>query len=101
MKTKLADEVIEIGKISGNVIAALLCTDGPWRSATKYLDPKFVVKATHQRRPHGRDRGETLLVTFGRPNYAERKFVKDCVAAGEPFPVRKVQLKAWPKKRMS
>lgn len=99
MKTKRSEEVIGIGAITGKVIATLLCIDGPYKTATKFLDPKFVVKATHQRKPDGRDRSTTLVVTLGRPNYTERKFIKDCKKAGVPFPVRKVQLKFWPKKR--
>lgn len=35
-----------------------------------------------------------LAVTVGKPNYTQRNFIKACRKAGEPFPVRKVQLKA-------
>lgn len=69
------------------------------RSATKYLTPKHTVKVTRQNRPDRRDRTETFLVTIGKPNYAARQFVKAAIAAGEPFPVRKVQLRFWPAAR--
>ena len=69
------------------------------RKATKYLSPTYAVKATRQRRHDKRDRSETIIVTVGGPNYAERAFVAKCTKAKEPFPVRKVQLKFWPKKR--
>ena len=38
-------------------------------------------------------------LTCGKPNFAERAFVKKAVKAGEPFPVRKVQLKFPPQRR--
>lgn len=81
------------------VISALLRSGA--KRATKYIDAKTIVKATHQssRPPRKNDWSQTLVVTFGRPNYAERQFIKDCKKAGVPFPVRKVQLKLWPKKR--
>lgn len=40
-----------------------------------------------------------LRLTIGRPNYSERKFIKQCVKAGEPFPIKKIQLKYWPMKK--
>ena len=78
-------------------IESLLRTDS--RSSTVYLGSRMVVKATHQRRPRVRDNSNTMLVTYGKPNYAEREFIKACFKAGEPLPLRKAQLKAWPKKR--
>ena len=65
-------------------------------SAVKYVDPKVVIKATK------RGRGEKvhieILVTIGRPNYAERQFIKDCIKAGESFPIKKIQLTLLPSK---
>jgi len=40
-----------------------------------------------------------MVLTIGRPNYAEREFIKLCKKAGEPFPVKKMQLKFYPKKK--
>ena len=64
-------------------------------SVVKYVDRDFVVKATapHPRRAH--DRNRTVLLTWGKPNYTERAFIKDCLAAGEPFPVKKLQIKPF------
>lgn len=39
-----------------------------------------------------------VVLTHGRPNYAQRQFIRRCQRAGEPFPVRKVQLR-FPVKR--
>ena len=64
--------------------------------ATKYLTPDFVVKVTARRFGKKRELVTTqsldLVVTLGRPNFRERAFVKGVLRAGEPFPVRKVQL---------
>ena len=65
------------------------------RRATKYISPTCTVKATRQHKPDGRKRSVTIILTIGAPNYAERAFIAACKKAGETFPVRKVQLKAW------
>lgn len=70
------------------------------KKATLYLDRDTVVKATRVLKFYGRSRSQSLMLTVGRPNYAERKFIKDCIRAKEPLPVRKIQLKRWPKKRV-
>ena len=80
-----------------DVIEMLLRTES--KKATKYLSPDAVVKATRPHKPSIRSRSTTLVVTFGKPNYAEREFIKSCRKAGEPFPVRKVQLKHFSEKR--
>lgn len=72
----------------------LLCYQNV-RKATVYISPNFVAKATRQREPDGRVASETYLVTVGKPNYLERRFVNLCQKAGVDFPVRKVQLKLY------
>lgn len=69
------------------------------RSATAYDGPKLRVTASRAFKPDRRNTRETISVTWGTPNYAGREFVKACKKAGEPFPVKKVQLRWWPKKR--
>lgn len=67
------------------------------RTATRYLSTRYSVKATRRhRRPGSRTE---IVVSIGRPNYAERRFIKACLKSGEPFPVRKTQLKFWPAKK--
>lgn len=66
------------------------------KTATVFLSPKRVVKATRRFKKDRRERHAEYIVSVGTPNYAERQFIKDCIAAGERFPVRKVQLKAFP-----
>lgn len=65
------------------------------RKATKYLSPSLIVKASRRHRPDRRQRHAEVLVTVGAPNYAERAFIAACKKAGEPFPVRRVQLIPW------
>jgi len=84
----------EIGRLVETMIE-----DVALRRATIYRSAKFTLKLSRQRRNDRRDRSETMLFTYGNPNYRERRFIKKCLAAGEPFPVKKVQLQYWPTKR--
>lgn len=68
------------------------------RRATFYDTPKFVVKVTRQRRVDRRDHGQTFIVTVGRPNYAEREYIRVAKKAGQPFPFGPIYT-YWPKKR--
>lgn len=75
----------------GRCVACLLeCSDA--RQTVIYLSPTLRIKATRMRR-----RDNDFRVNIGKPNYAERKFVKLCIKSGEPLPVRNVQIK-WFKK---
>ena len=68
--------------------------------ATKYVSPTRVIKATRHRFQGklltSRARQETVLVTIGKPNYRERRFIKLCQLAKESFPLRKIQIKHLP-----
>jgi len=74
------------------VVVAVL--DG-YKQATKYVSDKQTIKATRRGklRPLRLSGQVEILVTIGRPNYAERRFIKDCKKAGEPFPIKRIQLK--------
>lgn len=65
------------------------------KKATYYQEKDMVVTATFQHKPRKYDRSTTIVLTFGKPNYLGRKFIKACQKAGEPFPVKKVQLKFY------
>lgn len=78
-------------------IEALYKSDA--RKVTNFISTQLVIKATRQFRVDKRNTRETILVTYGSPNYAERLFIKACQKAGEPFPVKKLQLKHWPVKK--
>ena len=79
------------------VIEGLLETGA--RSATVYLSPSLRVTATCLHKPDRRNRHTTIAVTYGQLNWAGREFVRLCKKAKVPFPVRKVQLRWWPKPR--
>jgi hypothetical protein len=65
------------------------------RRATKFIAPNYVVSAqrvTWGNRIDKRDKRIQIALKIGTPNYHERQFIKDCVKAGEPFPVKKIKL---------
>lgn len=68
------------------------------KRATIFLSPKSTVKITRQRRDK-RANHHTFLITIGAPNWHERQRIKTFKKAGEPFPIKKVQLTHYPKKR--
>jgi len=74
-------------------VEALLRT-GAWK-ATKYISDKQVVRASRKtfNRKISKVGNVEIILTLGHPNYAERNFLKQCKKAGEPIPVKKVQLK--------
>jgi len=80
------------------VIDALL-NSKDCKSASYYVSPKKVVKATFRHKPRKGNRYQEMVVTVGCPNYLGRLFVKKCMQAGEPFPVKRVQLRPYPKKK--
>jgi len=79
------------------VESCLECRD--IRSAYIVQSEKLVVKATKRGKPRKNENHIEIVLTIGRPNYAERKFIKLCKKAGEPFPVKKMQFKLYPKKK--
>jgi hypothetical protein len=78
-------------------LADVILKDGA-KKATKYLSEKLVVKATRQGKTDKRRGSTTIIFTAGAPNYAERRFIKLAKKAGEPFPIKKIQVK-WDVKR--
>ena len=78
------------------VIDALLSVHvPPTRRATLYVAPDYVITASLRHKPRKRDRSHEIVLKIGRPNFRERAFVKACQKAGEPFPVKKVQLRFY------
>lgn len=64
----------------------------PDRTATFFADEKTTVKATYVGKKRARSRTDSVLLTFGSPNYRERIYIKIFKKASEPFPVRKIYL---------
>lgn len=87
-------------KFYGQLAQLLIETES--HVATKYLSPRHTVRATRKvfrGRIDRRDRRVEIMFTDGEPNYHARKFIKLCQKAGETFPVRKIQLTPFPKRR--
>lgn len=77
------------------VVVNVLNDDGAYR-ATKYVSPRRVISATRRRFNKKivlNDKCPEISVRVGQPNYAEREFIKRALGAGEPFPIKKIQLK--------
>ena len=89
----------QVSRAIAEVTASLLESEGNVRKATKYLDWRMVVKCTAQRKLDRRDKSGTFLLTIGGPNYLEQRFLRLCKKAGEPMPVKKIQITPWPVKR--
>lgn len=80
------------------VVAALIANIQA-RMATQFLSPTLVVRATRRGKHSARDKRHEFVLTLGQPNYRERDFIRACKRAGEPLPVKKIQLKYPPAKR--
>lgn len=83
----------------GDVVRCLMYNDA--YVATKYIDKNFIIRATRKltnRKIDKRGNAEIVL-TIGRPNHIERDFIKQCKKAGEPFPVKGIQLQYPPKQK--
>jgi len=75
----------------------VLLRTGAWK-ATKYISEKSMVRAvrTLTNKKILKYGNIGIVLTLGKPNYEEREFIKACKKAGEPLPVKKVQLKYPP-----
>ncbi|SDN51645.1 hypothetical protein [Polaromonas sp. JS666] len=61
--------------------------------AIKYISPRLVLKATRQSKFKVSNTRNTFIFTMGRPAVREAEFIKRAVKAGEPFPIKKPQLR--------
>ncbi len=90
----------DIQKAVNEVIEAL-AVKGTYQAA-KYLSPKLVVRASRKLfggKLASVNKDFEVILIVGKPNYDHRAFIKKCQKAGEPFPVKRVQLKFPPKKK--
>lgn len=83
--------MIEEQNVLNKLVEAIL--DDGAKKAIKFFNEKYVIKATRQGEIDKRSSRITILLTLGKPNFEEREFIKKCKKAGEPFPVKKIQLK--------
>lgn len=88
MKTPNLDT---IEKHTGRVITELMA--GNVRRATAFINSTFVISAARRFRPRKTETRMEAVIKIGRPNFAEREFIKLCQKSGTAFPLRNVQLK--------
>lgn len=90
----------EILKYIQPVINVLFTTGA--HTATKFVKPNLVVKATrvlYSGKLVPKNQMQRIAITIGRPNVKQKQFAQMCVKAGEPFPVKNVQIEVIPVKR--
>lgn len=75
----------------------LLAFPDLYRSASKFVTPKRVITLSRRRKLDKRSSTQEFVLTVGKPNFRGREFVKAFQKAGEPFPVKKVQVRRWGK----
>ncbi len=91
---------MNIAAATQKVVAALLARP-EIKKATVYLSEKSVVSVCRRFKPRKRNTRDDYVLKIGAPNYLERQFLRLCRKAGEPIPVRKVQLRRWPVTRVA
>lgn len=79
-----------------NLLATLWSSE--LRSASKFVRPDLVVTVTRRHKVDKRRSTREFVLTIGKPNFRGRAFIKACLKAGEPFPVKRVQVKRWGKR---
>jgi hypothetical protein len=63
------------------------------KRVSKYVSPNLVINGTRMHPATKRSRSTTIVLSVGKPNYRNSEFIRTCKKAGEPFPVKKLQLK--------
>ncbi len=87
-----------------NILEKLVETlvDSKAHKAAYYASEKLVVRVSRKLirgKLPAKNQNLEIILTIGRPNYEHREFIKLCKKAGEPFPVKKIQLKFPPKRK--
>jgi len=64
--------------------------------ATKYISPKLIIRAVRKCYHKKISKGNIeISLTIGKPNWAEREFIKLCQKENKPFPIKDIQLKFY------
>lgn len=100
IKNSIHPEDTKILEASKNIVNIIINNLEIVRT-TKYLSPSLIVRGVRRTWGHKPStRGNIqITLTIGKPNYAEREFIKLCKKAKEPFPVKNTQLKFWKPKK--
>jgi hypothetical protein len=78
---------------------AMFASDKNIRTLTYYESPETTIRITRVYKPKARDRSQGFRMEVGKPNYTARQFIKKYIKTGEPFPVNRIQVKFYPKKK--
>lgn len=82
------------GKIYCEVLDYVIA--GEAVKATKYMAPNHIIRASRKTYKGKFGRGNIeIVLTIGKPNFLEKEFIKKCKKVGEPFPIKKIQLKLY------
>lgn len=86
-------------KMVAKVVEALLANSA--YKAAYFVNPNLVIRASRKLYNGKLTIGSTveIILTAGKPNSKQWEFIKLCKKAGEPFPIKKIQLKFPPKKK--
>lgn len=57
-----------------------------FRKATLYIGAKTVIHATWRLKPSSKNKSEEILLTFGAPNYEDKRIIKRAIKESRPFP---------------
>ena len=68
------------------------------KSAALLVAPDLVIKATARHRPRKHARHTEIIVSVGRPNYGERRYIARFTKAGKGFPAGHILRTYWTKK---
>ena len=82
-------------------IIEIMKSDKSIKTISKFMAPDSVIRVSRRINPRKSKsravpQSETFIVTLGKPNYEARQFIKLCKQAGEPFPVKRPQIKRYP-----
>ena len=87
-----------------NKVLKCLVDNPAYKTVEAIVSPDYTIRAT-RRFPRLKLRKkelyhEDIVLSMGTPNYQAREFIKDCKKAGEPFPIKKLCFKFFPKKKV-
>lgn len=88
------------GNAVSKTVKAVLANEA--HRAVNFIAPNYIIRATrvlYNGKLPRRGSNVEVVLTIGRPNYLEREFIKVAKKAGEPFPIKKIQLKYPPKRK--
>ena len=69
----------------------LVLSDSSVKKASYIISPVLTITGTRRCKTRKNDRTVEMVLTIGKPNFANRQFIKLAKASGEPFPIKKIR----------